>query len=233
VHGGGGEGGGMAMVFHDLSLEMTKMTPHKGQRLELRVVNEANKILSVGIVESVGGDTLNLVLPKSVLAGAKSRLDFFADFDESGTYDAPPTDHAWTLPIPAGDEPELAFEHVAEFDDIEDPAVTTFGEDFEIEFTGMTPHVGQAFQLRVLHDAGAHVVLWYSSVLSQADFKIAVPGIVAEGGEYQVDFSVDHNKNEKWDAPPEDHAWRLSGKATGDGLKLEFSHNTEFTDVNF
>jgi hypothetical protein len=65
-----------------------------------------------------------------------------------------------------------------------------------------------------------------------ADEKFDVESHELEvSGTYQVDFYADHNGNSSYDTPPADHAWRLeTGVAMGD-VDLEFTHNTNFTDI--
>jgi hypothetical protein len=53
------------------------------------------------------------------------------------------------------------------------------------------------------------------------------------GNDYYVDFYADHNGNGVYDPPPADHAWRLDlMNVTGDS-GLDFSHNTNFTDIQW
>jgi hypothetical protein len=61
---------------------------------------------------------------------------------------------------------------------------------------------------------------------------ISVPGIQL-GGSYIVDFYADLNKNNKYDAPSADHAWRLNVDNVMGDTTLMFSHNTKFTDIKW
>jgi hypothetical protein len=48
---------------------------------------------------------------------------------------------------------------------------------------------------------------------------------------YQIDFYADHNQNGSYDAPPTDHAWRITvNDLVGDSV-VTFTHNTDFTDI--
>ncbi len=69
--------------------------------------------------------------------------------------------------------------------------------------------------------------------LEIVDFTATIPGIIENGRDYQVDFYADFNDNGTYDAPPTDHAWRIQGTGTSNGLTLHFDHNTNFTDVGF
>jgi hypothetical protein len=54
---------------------------------------------------------------------------------------------------------------------------------------------------------------------------------IESGKSYFVDFYSDHNKNGVYNAPPADHAWRMSVNNVTDNSVLNFVHNTTFTDI--
>jgi hypothetical protein len=148
-------------------------------------------------------------------------------------YDAPPTDHAWRLDIAASGDETLAFMHNTDFTDIATPAVTE-AEDFTFMATDMSPHDGQRFELRVIEaDSGRLVGRYVLGAIAAADFTLTLPGIVANGTDYQVDFHADLDNDGNYDPPPTDHAWRETGTADASGLTINFAHNTTFTDVQF
>ncbi len=100
-----------------------------------------------------------------------------------------------------------------------------------VNFTGMTPHLGQMLTLYVRDlVSGDYLDTVVVSEIKDAEFHINSDAIET-GGTYQVDFFADHNGNGIYDAPPLDHAWRLeTGEAIGD-VYIEFSHNTNFTNI--
>ena len=64
------------------------------------------------------------------------------------------------------------------------------------------------------------------------NFTVTVPGFDLNQN-YNIDFYADHNGNETYDAPPVDHAWRLTfNSSTGDHVS-DFIHNTSFTDIQW
>jgi len=64
------------------------------------------------------------------------------------------------------------------------------------------------------------------------DFTVYIPEFELEHG-YNIDFYADHNGNGIYDAPPTDHAWRLTfNSSTGDFIQ-DFTHNTNFTDIQW
>ncbi len=100
-----------------------------------------------------------------------------------------------------------------------------------INFTGMTPHVGQNLQLAVIEKSSG-IEIQRVSATAAADFLLSVYGI-ATGKSYNVDFFADHNKNGVYNAPPADHAWRIELNNVMGDTTLNFQHNTSFTDIKW
>lgn len=108
---------------------------------------------------------------------------------------------------------------------VEEPSPATL----TVNFSGMTPHVGQNLWLAVIPDDSSDELARVTEVVAES-FSIAVPGIES-GKSYTIDFFSDHNGNGYYDAPPVDHAWRLEiDNVSGDEV-LDFAHHTNFTDI--
>jgi hypothetical protein len=106
--------------------------------------------------------------------------------------------------------------------------------DFTLNFTGMVPHVGQLLEVRVINTSNGQTVgSQQLAAVPGPAFSVAIPGILESGQSYQVDFFADLNGNGVYNAPPADHAWRLTGTAGAAGLTLDFAHNAVFTDIQF
>lgn len=211
-----------------LAFNATGMTPHVGQDFYWRVVD---KITGMEVARHViqGIPSADFSFEKAALTvGHKYRVDFYADLNGNGTYDEPGTDHAWRVETDAvtGDT-EINFAHNTNFEDIGFPDLLTLSLD------GMVPHVGQMFGFRVLDLASrlevGRVVL--DSIL-EPGFQVSVPGI-KPGGNYQLDFFADLNKNGKYDTPGTDHAWRRFVYDVQGDTVVNFSHNTTFTDIGW
>jgi hypothetical protein len=102
-----------------------------------------------------------------------------------------------------------------------------------LEFKGMTPHVGQQLEIRVLDTAdGREVGQARVDSIPGAEFSVDLY-VLKDGHSYQIDFYADHNGNGQYDPPSTDHAWRLElDDADGDET-LTFTHNTTFTDIQW
>ena len=126
-------------------------------------------------------------------------------------------------------DPHAAFGMVGKI--IVNPKVTE-PPTLTINFTGMTPHVGETLWLAVIDKATMMEVARVKKAVDAADFNLVVSGIET-GKSYNVDFYADHNKNGIYNAPPADHAWRMTlDNVTGNSV-LNFAHNTTFTDIGW
>lgn len=209
-----------------LTINFSGMTPHVGQVLYLRIVDKLNgkevTRTSVPITESF---SLSFDVD---IAGRSYNVDFFADFNTNGIYDAPPTDHAWRMELnDAQGNDELNFSHNTNFTDIE------WNYQFTMNFSGMTPHIGQLLELRVEDNATSQEVgRTRIEFIPSADFSLSVPGLELNK-EYKVEFYADLNQNGIYDEPPTDHAWEMNVQSTNGDVVSEFTHNTNFTDVGW
>ncbi|RMG84911.1 MAG: T9SS C-terminal target domain-containing protein [Bacteroidetes bacterium] len=212
---------------HLLTFNFSDMTPHVGQRLEIRVrdINQTGREVGRRVLSAIASADFTVELP-FLENGRSYFVDFYADLNQNGAYDAPPADHAWRemLSEVSGDT-ELTFAHNTNFMDI------GTSDELTVRFTGMTPHVGQMLELRVTEMGSGKEIGRHRRMITVPDFDVSVPGIIP-GNVYQVDFYADLNKNGTYDAPPMDHAWRETFTAAG-GDVIEFSHNTSFTDIEW
>lgn len=126
-----------------------------------------------------------------------------------------------------------AFAHNTNFTDIRSPAIATMGGDFTLQATGMTPHVGNLFELRVIIASTGQVM---GSLRTERSRR---------GGFQLVDCRRDRKRDQlpnrllrgsqwQWplDAPGSgDHAWRVLAAGTATDLTAPFAHNINFTGV--
>ena len=128
------------MWKHRLRVRFSGMTPHVGQMLTLYVRDLASgaylDTVIMGSIEAAEFDVESHV----VEAGNSYQVDFYADHNGNGSYDAPPADHAWRLEsgVAMGDV-DLEFVHNTNFTDIF--VSTGFGpEDFQIQGLKLYPN---------------------------------------------------------------------------------------------
>ncbi len=210
------------MWKNQLTVEFDGMTPHVGQDLWLSVINtQTNDELKR--VHKVVEETFSIYVT-GLEAGESYNIDFYADHNGNGSYDAPPTDHAWRIELMdvMGDT-TVMFTHNTTFTDI------MWMHKLTVNFTGMAPHVDQDFELAVINQSSSDELAKVTLTVTEM-FSVHVWGIVV-GESYNIDFFADHNGNQSYDAPPTDHAWRIDlMNVTGDTI-INFEHNTNFTDI--
>jgi plastocyanin len=100
-----------------------------------------------------------------------------------------------------------------------------------VNFTGMTPHVGQTLWLEVVEKNTGKEVERKKQIVT-TNFSLDISGIEKDHS-YFVNFYADHNKNGKYDVPPVDHAWRLELNNVSGNSVLDFAHNTNFTNIEW
>jgi plastocyanin len=212
------------MWLYYLTIDFSGMNPHVDQELGLRVYDTGSGE-EIFRVNQLITESFSIEIP-GIQAGHSYNVDFYADFNENGQYDAPPADHAWRLSLEdSHGDTTLNFAHNTDFTDI------MWQHQLSIHFMAMNPHVGQDLWLAVYdNDSGEELARIKKTV--EADFTVDVPGIET-GHSYTIDFYADFNSSGNYDAPPVDHAWRLTlDDAVGD-TTLDFTHNTSFTDIEW
>jgi hypothetical protein len=93
------------------------MNPHLGQNLHLAVIDKNSGVELQRISAVVTVDFMVDIF--GIENGKSYNVDFFADHNNNGSYDAPSTDHAWRLELNdvMGDT-TLNFQHNTSFTDI-------------------------------------------------------------------------------------------------------------------
>jgi hypothetical protein len=109
---------------------------------------------------------------------------------------------------------------------------TAMAQKLTLQFTDMAVHSGETLFIRVWDKNSGIEVGRDSLTVPGATFEVPLY-VIAVGSSYWVDFFADHNKNNKYDAPPTDHAWRLGIDGASADVTLAFKHNTNFTDIQW
>jgi hypothetical protein len=211
-----------------LTVNFSGMTPHIGQMLEIKLENSTlEKEIGRIKIPAIASASFPVQIIGLIEPGDYS-IEFYVDLNGNGIYDAPPTDHAWKIGFNyTGGNAEVNFAHNATFSDIQWKYLLT------VNFTAMTPHVGQQFELRLVkvenQEEAGRVTL---PAILVPNFTVYVPGFDLNK-DYNIDFYADLNGNGSYNVPPVDHAWRLNfNSSTGDFLS-NFSHNANFTDIQW
>ncbi|MFC2090053.1 T9SS type A sorting domain-containing protein [Bacteroidota bacterium] len=205
-------------------LNLNQMLAHVGQNMFVALINS-----DTGEIEDrrgmLGTESLSLSFG-GIIPGRSYHLDFYADFDGSGYYNSPPTDHAWRVNIPAGSgDTTIDFNHNSNFTDIE------WKHMLKVNFMEMSPNFGQPFRV-YLREASSDAILdsLLLDTINGSEFDVRFYGIEV-GRSYHLDFYADMNMNGSYDSPPVDHAWRLLIDNVAGDVEEEFTYNTSFTDI--
>ena len=206
-----------------LTVSFTSMTPHVGQTLWLALIDKAT-LMEIGRVKTTAAQTFLIEIP-GIEVGKSYWVNFFADHNKNNVYNAPPADHAWqrSLDNVTGNS-VIDFVHNITFTDI------AWKTKLTLRFTAMTPHVGQKLTLFVRDNMGMDMDNVVVPSVQGPNFDV-LSWAIKPGASYNLDFYADHNKNGVYNAPPADHAWRISLTNVKSDTIVSFVHNTLFTDI--
>jgi hypothetical protein len=102
---------------NELAIHFMGMTPHVGQNFWLSVIDKETGISVDTVTTTV--QTEFMVYARGILSGKSYKIDFFADHNKNGSYDKPPTDHAWRVELlNVKSDTMLMFMHNTSFTDI-------------------------------------------------------------------------------------------------------------------
>ena len=100
-----------------------------------------------------------------------------------------------------------------------------------LRFEEMDPHIGQMLALRVVDiETMAEIARVSLPEIAASSFELEIGGLEI-GSNVRLDFYADANGSGLYEAPPEDHAWRLELMGVQADGSLTFAHNTDFVDI--
>lgn len=211
--------------LNNFTLNFSMMSPHVGDDVWLSVI-EAESKTEVGRAHALGALVFVMEIPNILEDGKSYQVDFFADENKNGHYDPPGADHAWRLEIinAQGNE-TLEFSHQIAFTDVE------WKHRLRLDLSGMEESIGEMMYLYVREQStGAYLDTVILESIPDGAFTMD-SYVIGNGGSYMLDFYADMNGNGLYDAPPVDHAWRISSVNTTGDRNLEFVHKLDFTDI--
>lgn len=109
----------VSLAQHSLTMNFSEMDPHIGQRFEVRVTETvtAKEVVKELLQEIPAADfSMDFV---ALRTGHSYFVDFYADMNDNGKYDAPPVDHVWRLTLDNVTEDQVInFVHDTNFTDV-------------------------------------------------------------------------------------------------------------------
>ena len=219
-----------------LQVDFREMDPLLDRLLELRVVNVfTGQETARSAADPITVSDFTLLVPDAFVAGETYDIDFYGDLNGNRTYDPPPTDQAWRVRVNFVTSPvNLEFTHNENFTDIEWPHGPVGPFDFEALFHDMTPYTGLTLRLRIVDtETGEEAERLLVDPVTVSDFGLDAPRSLDLGESYHIDFFVDYNANGSYDPPPSDHAWRFTAENVTQHVLLDFTRNSDYTDIEW
>jgi len=210
------------------------MTPHIGQMMALKVIDVKDSSLAADTtITAVPSDAFQISFGAKLISGHSYNIDFWADLNKNGEYDPPPVDHAWriTLKDVAADT-TVAFAHNTNFTDVH--FAQSAMHSLTMSFTGMTPHIGQMLVVSVIDSVYKTTVAdtMVAAVPSDA-FTLTFGKKLIGRTHLQYRLLGRPQQNGQYDAPPVDHAWRITLPRIANDTTVTFAHNTNFKDIGY
>lgn len=168
---------------YKVDINFADMDPHLGQLLEVRVEDDmTSREVGRTRIESISEADFTVTIP-GIEVGKEYKVEMYADLNENGTYDSPPTDHAWEIGFTSSKgNTSVDFTHNNDFKDI------SWKYLYTMNFIDMHPHVGQKLQLRVVkEDEDEELGRVTIDSIPGPMFKVSVPQIEMDH-DYRVDF---------------------------------------------
>lgn len=91
---------------YDLTLNGTGYVPHAGQTVTARVLLASDDSAATEPASATidANGAFSISFQGALMSGEAYTVVFYTDHDASGTCDAPPTDHSWSVDVPAVSE---------------------------------------------------------------------------------------------------------------------------------
>jgi len=215
---------------HIITINGSGFDPHVGQLFSMRLVDVASGLIVDDYREDQLDSAAGQIVLSGIEAGRQYNIDFFADHNGNGVYDAPgPSgDHAWRFSIIGAGDTVVNYAHNTNFTDI------NWTYWLGMQFNNMIPaHPGQKFEMRVI-DIQTGLVAAETTVaaITDTNFTIWLSGLQG-GRSYDIDFYADRNGDGYYDSPSVDHAWSMPTGKVLSNIGREFWHNTNFEDIEW
>jgi hypothetical protein len=180
--------------YKTLSFQLRGFDPHVGNRVDVMLVAESGDSGNVEgwiRLEPLGPEFVNSTteLFDTLDPGRNYHIDFFADFNNSGTYDAPDTDHSWRIPV-ATDTGVASYTHDFAFTNFNlTPRPMTHG-DAIVRFSNGNVFGGQRLEARIYNPIGENVGYLRREMAAAPDLSFTIPAIIDAGSEYTIELIV-------------------------------------------
>jgi hypothetical protein len=209
--------------LRSLTIDLSGWDDNLNRFMQFRVAPLDNSWQVMAVIhEGVPTPTYRFELPNSLLAGVDYRLDFWVDTDQSGGYNPPPTDHAWSMALPAGTaDIVIDFPHNTNFTEIERMA-PTHDSSLLLSATDMFMYAPRLIDVRAIERGTGRLSGRQLREIPGDAFVVTVGSVIHGGLEYDVVVTVDEN-NDGNAVVGSDPTWHIAATANDEGLQVPFS----------
>jgi hypothetical protein len=209
--------------LRSLTIELSGWDGNLNRFMQFRAAPPDNSWQIMAVIhEGVPTPSYRFELPNSLLADVDYRLDFWVDTDQSGGYNRPPTDHAWSLPLSAGTaDIVIDFPHNTNFTDIERmPPI--HDSSLLLSATHMFMYAPRLIDVRAIERGTGRLSGRQLREIPGDEFVVTVGSVIHGGLEYDVVVTIDENNDGKT-VLESDPTWHIAATANDEGLRVPFS----------
>lgn len=207
-----------------LTVNFTSMNPHVGQALWLAVIDTTTGIEIGRVKHQVATADFSLEVTGMEM-GKSYNVDFWADLNKNGVYNAPPVDHAWRLTLnDVKGDTTLAFVH-----NTNDLIDIDWKTKLSVHFIDFGPHVGQMITIYVRDSVATLDTVVCTAIRNPEFYESSF--VIEPTKSYTIDIWADFDEDSTYDAPPVDHAWRLQLNNVVSDTIIDLVHNIKFFDI--
>jgi len=209
--------------LRSLTINLSGWDDNLHRFMQFRVAPPDNSWQVMAVIhEGVPTPTYRLELPNSLLADVDYRLDFWVDTNQSGGYNPPPADNAWSIPLPAGTaDIVIDFPHNTNFTEIEHMAPTNDGS-LLLSASNMFMYAPRLIDVRAIERATGRLAGRQLREIPGDEFIVDVGSVIHGGLDYDVVVTVDEN-NDGNIVLGSDPTWHMDATANAEGLRVPFS----------
>jgi hypothetical protein len=219
---------------HSLTMDFSRMQDLKGLVFSLSIINISTRET---VVETTfvfpDQNTYSLSFAQVLDSGQSYNIDFSADLNKNGDYDAPPLDMAWRLVcLGVSEDIHFSFSPNVDYTDIGISAKERY--DLVFKLTGFDTIASKMLGLRIIDSVYGSVQADTSFFIQDTDsIEITMDSVLVSGRSYRIDIFADISGNLAYDAPPVDAAWQIQVGKVSTNKSLEFAYDTLYTTVDF
>jgi hypothetical protein len=176
--------------YQTFSMQLRNFNPHMNNRVDIALVSEVAGSRNVEgwiRLEPLASPDSVSELFDTIDPGRTYKVDFFADFNNSGTYDPPDVDHSWRIPV--ADNGVASYTHDFMFTNLNDMQATRHG-DALIRFSNGNAFGGQRLEARIYNPIGENVGYFRREMAAAPDLAFTIPAIIDAGSDYTIDLVV-------------------------------------------